>query len=160
MLPLFAIKKSIDWLLNMYRELDTSNSIARKQLLLLWVFRKLKYIAFDESIILTNKKTQCILIMLKKIHTVKILNPIPTWFAYRWAVRFFPDSEVNSVPSWIMGEIMIPLVTWNLRVSARACGSVLSWSRTLCGSLAKAASVGAKIVKGVAWQQKNGFISI
>lgn len=45
---------------------------------------------------------------------------------------------------------MIPLVTWNLRVSARACGSVLSWSRTLCGSLAKAASVGAKIVKGVA----------
>lgn len=49
---------------------------------------------------------------------------------------------------------MIPLVTWNLRVSARACGSVLSWSRTLCGSLEKAASVGAKIVKGVAWRQK------
>lgn len=120
----------------------------------MWVSRKLKYIAFDESIILINKKTQCILIMLKKIHTVKILNPIPTWFAYRWAVRFFPDSEVNSVPSWIMGEIMIPLVTWNLRVSARACGSVLSWSRTLCGSLEKAASVGAKIVKGVAWRQK------
>lgn len=49
---------------------------------------------------------------------------------------------------------MIPLVTWNLRVSARACGSVLSWSRTLCGSLEKAASVGAKIVKGVAWRKK------
>lgn len=69
MLPLSAIKKIIDWLLNMYRELDTSNSIGIKQLLFLWVFRKLKYIAFDESIILTNpkkKSNQCILIMLKK----------------------------------------------------------------------------------------------
>lgn len=107
-----------------------------------------------------KSQTNAYSLWLKKIHTVKILNQIPTWFAYRWAVRFFPDSEVNSVPSWIMGEIMIPLVTWNLRVSARACGSVLSWSRTLCGSLAKAASVGAKIVKGVAWRQKNGLISI
>lgn len=63
MLPLFAIKKSIDSLLNMYRELDTSNSIGIKQLLFLWVFRKLKYIEFDESIILTNQKK------VKPMHT-------------------------------------------------------------------------------------------
>lgn len=48
----------------MYRELDTSNSIGIKQLLLLGVFRKLKYIAFDESIILTNPKKK-----VKPMHT-------------------------------------------------------------------------------------------
>ena len=49
-----------------------------------------------------------------------------------------------------MGEITMPLVTWNFKVSARALGSVFNWSSTLCGTLANAASVGAKIVKGVA----------
>lgn len=90
MLPLFAIKKSIDWLLNMYRELDTSNSIGIKQLLLLWVFRKLKYIAFDESIILTNpkkKSNQCILIMLKKKKTL----------LWKYWIRSQPDSHIDEL---------------------------------------------------------------
>lgn len=75
---------------------------------------------------------------------------IPTWFSYRLVVKVFPDNDVKTDPSWIMGEITMPLVTWNFKVSARALGSVFNWSSTLCGTLANAASVGAKIVKGVA----------
>lgn len=87
----------------------------------------------------------------KKNFFVKILNLILIWFVYWWVVRFFLDSEVNFVLFWIMGEIMILLVMWNLRVFVRVCGLVFSWFRIFCGSLVKVVLVGVKIVKGVVW---------